>query len=293
MDPNSQPGTQNPIPNSPVAADTSWMSSQPGADFDLDALFPNPEVPLQAPPQAPAAPQPQAPAQAPEVFLKTATGTVYKTPEEAVRGTEEKDRVIAQLRAQVAASQGVDPLKKSNQEPPSDPRVAYFKELASAAEKGDAASYLDTLGRIQDARLAPYAPLLAEVARERAVRKLESEMPAARQFLQSSTYNETLDALPRLKEAITMSENDPNMADQLKELYKIAALSAQGMRTSELVRTAAANNPVQPVASRPTLTASTPTPTPVVTAQPDLTTSAGRKAIIAQFEANGGRDRIF
>ncbi len=109
-DQNAPAAPQNP------SQTTGWFNDAPGGDIDLDKLFPNPELALQAPSQPPAAEPaaPQAPA-AEQYFLKTATGTVYKSAEDAIRGTEEKDRVIQQLREKIAQSEGQDPLKKSQQ----------------------------------------------------------------------------------------------------------------------------------------------------------------------------------
>ncbi len=283
----------------PQSVDQTPVWNPPGDGFSLDDLFPvDPASQAPSQPQTPAVAEPQLPAP-PAVtppsgpFIQTQTGTVYRTPEDAVKGIEEKDRIIAQFRQQVMQLQGIDPIKQPITSPNANPNEATFKKLVAAAEKGDANEYMNTIAQFQDQRLSQYAPLLAEVARERAVRSLEPAVPAIRQFLSSPTYQETLQAFPRLAQAIQASEADPNMADQLGELYQIAATAAQGRRVPELVRTAATQPVAQTLNPRPTLQPSTPTPQVVTNVQPDLSTAAGRKAIIERFESAGGRDRVF
>lgn len=295
MDINQPQGAVTPVQ---VDGQNTQPWNPPDNGFSLDDLFPVDAAPqASSQPQQPVEAEPQTPAQpvvAPqEPFIRTQTGTVYRTLEDAVKGTEEKDRIIAQFRQQVQSLQGIDPIKTPLQPVSGDPREASFKRLVDAATKGDAAGYINEITDIQNRNLSQYAPLLAEVARERAVRSLETATPAIRQFLQSPSYTETLQAFPRLAQAIQASEADPGMADQLGELYQIAATAAQGRRVPELVRTAATQPVAQTLNPRPTLQPSTPTPQVVRQAQPDLSTKEGRAAIIAQFESTGGRDRVF
>src|SRR5260221_13346151 len=198
---------------------SGWLSNSPGGDLNLDDLYPNPEGAL----QAPLPPQPQV-TQTPVVpstpFIRTSTGTVYNSPEDTVRGIEEKDRIIAELRAAKAAETGIDPLKR--QAPTEDPNTVAFKRLAKAAESGNAEDYVQTLREITLQTLAPYGPLMAEAGREKILRASASENPALREFVGSAEYAGILERRPLLREAIQRAESDPGAVQQLQEFYGLA-----------------------------------------------------------------------
>jgi hypothetical protein len=282
------------VPTSPhqTQLGSGWFDDVPGGDIDLDVMFPNPELAPQTPPVAPPAAQPPV---EPQPFLKTATGTVYKTVEDAVRGTEEKDRVISKLREEAKAREGQDPLHrqpapqtpKSFREDPSQ----LFDRLAEAVTKNDKVGYADTLARFQQESLAPYAPLLNEVSREKAIRELESSNRGIREFLGSSDYQATLEALPLLANAIQWAEQTPEAAiQQLPSLYRTAYLTSLGMKAPTLIANAAQQAAVQapPQPQRPTLQPGNPglQPSFQPNVTPSLDTTEGRKAII-----DSGRQR--
>lgn len=262
----------------------------PGGDLDLDALFGNPEV---QPTTASAQPEPQpvTPVVADEPFLKTATGTVYKTAEEAARGVEHKDSLIAQLRQQLSEATGNDPLKKTPQAKGPvnyiEERDAYFKDLNEAVEKKDTAKYIDVQRKLILDTIAPLAPTITSLVKTQAANAVETEIKDFRQFQHSDEYVKTLDTLPMLKDAIRVAESSPEAVNQLPELYKMAYLANQGRRLPEIVQS---QRNVTPTAVRPTVS-STPVAAPATPStpqvQPTLDTSAGRKAIIEQQERAG------
>ncbi len=293
-----------PNPNGSLdgAAPANWFDAAPGGDLSLDDLFPNPENPPQSDAPPASDPPPQA-APDPEYFLRTNTGTVYKTPEDAVKGTEEKDRVIAQLRSEVASIKGTDPLKKTpatGGQPQVDESLTrnpkkFFGDLVAAANAGDAEAYANTLARFQMELLQPYSPLMADVSRERAVRSADSENKGVREFIGSREYSEVLEQLPALKQAIEAAEADPQYAGYLPQYYKTAYLASLGSRMPAIIESA--KQTPAPQIPRPTLVGSTPN-LPAEPASPAFRSTAaalaskdGRRAIIEQFEKSGAADK--
>lgn len=276
------------------ATSGEWFNdAPPAADLDLDALFPNPETAAQQPDQ----PQVTAPATTPEEpFLKLETGTLYKTRDEAIRGYTEKDRYISQLRQELEATKAKLP-QQPNQptQPDVDPSERLYDNLAAAAEKRDKKAYVQAQAELVNAVLAPYAPILADMAREKAIRQAETRTPGIREFMGSETYNQVTERVPLLKQAITQLQNDPLAAQaQLDQLLELAKLAADGMRAPDLAVQAATQAAARAqTPSRPTLQPSTPTPAPQAGApnyrsrEDMLRTSEGRKALIEQY-----RDKV-
>jgi hypothetical protein len=270
-------------PNTPQSQTQlgNWFADAPGGDSDLDQLFPNPE----GQPQATPVPQaPQTPA-APEWFLESSTGTKYKSKEDAIKGIADKDQYIAKLR------QELEEVKKPAvaEKPAPDPMEAAFDDLVAAANKGDKRGYMNKLAEIQLANLAPYAPLLGEVARERALRAAEAETHGVYDFAGSAEMSVYLENRPTLRQAIELASRNPQVPqEQLKELYQIAYEAALGRKAPDLVRNAAVAV-APPVPTRPTLTTSTPTLSPAGTnpAQASLYSHEGRRAIIDRAEQRG------
>jgi len=150
---------QHPDASVPLEPAAVW--NPPGGDSDFDSFFsgvgkqgeevadsnaiPSAEpTTVSSEPVAQAAPEPT---KAPEFVLKTATGPIYKSPEDAVRGIEQKDQLISQLRSMVSAVTGEDPLRKSGAVPgqtTSQPKPVsylqdsrrYAEDLTKAAELG-------------------------------------------------------------------------------------------------------------------------------------------------------------
>lgn len=275
------------VPTSPLQTQlgSGWFDDAPGGNADLDSLFPNPEGP-QAPPAAP----PQAPPAQPEWFLESSTGTKYRSREEAARGLEEKDKYIEKLRKELEQSKTPAPAPQAaaaTQSYAQKPE-GLIDDLVASLSKGDKRGYAETLARFNMELLSPYAPLLSEVSRERAIRAVEPEAQNIRQFLGSAEYTAALDEMPVLKQAIEYAESQPQAGDQLASLYKLAFRSAQASKLPQIVQNAVHNAaPPQPI--RPTLSPSTPTPQMGTTAiaPRDLNTEAGRKAIIERAEQRG------
>lgn len=289
------------------------MDAAPGADINFDNLFPIEDenmVRPQAPSGTPAASAPQAPSE----YLKAGT-SVYKTREEAEQGLAHKDALVNKYRSYLQTN-GIDPntfqpvpgsrpQAPTSQTPPAEidsymnNEDALFDRLSAAAVKGDKKGYVGLLRKYNEellqSQFAPVAPLISEVARQRAARQVSSEIRDFSNFQTSDDYNRTLDSLPRLKQAIEYAENNFSAADSLGELYKIAYLVRQGTNRPAEV-TPVVQAPVQstmPSApQRPTLTSSTMS-VPAPSTPANIATSDGRKTLIRDAEARGIADMVF
>ena len=291
------------------------LSTAPGGDINFDDLFPvEAESLVVTPPQAapgtnPPAAAPQAPA--PEFFLK-GSKTVYKTAEDAINGINTKDELIENYR-NFLKTKGINPDTLESVQEPQAPAASpqnnspykylnneqkLFDDLARLA-RTDPAAWGRTLREYNQevvaAQVAPVIPLLAEVSRQRAVRQVSQEVSDFNSFMGSSSYNEALEKVPLLKQAIQNAENNFEMSETLPQLYQLAYLTAQGLRKPEPVAApapvAVAPTPQHPV--RPTTVAPSSLTPPTPAAPPDLRTSAGRKALIQDLEARGVLDRSF
>lgn len=291
------------------------LSGAPGADNSWDDLFPPEGVPA-GQPQTVQGTSPQS--QAPQVlntpnqpFLQ-AGQTVYLTPEAAVEGTIHKDQYIDRVRT-FLRDQGFDPnrLERTQVEPV--PQVTgpsngsqfkyygqgqkYFDALAQAADRKDRNAYEQVTREYNqealNATLAPYGPLLAEVARQRAVRQVTSEIPDFQRFSETPEFRKTVDSIPLLRELANIGESDPNAAARLPEVYKTVYLIYQGSRNTQVSSQAPVmqappvmNTPT--VRQNPTLPQSTLTPpAPGVDTANWTTDPAARKQLIQD-----GRERV-
>jgi hypothetical protein len=275
-----------------AAAQTAdWFKDAPTGDLSFDALFP-PEG-TSAPPEPETTQVPTPPTE--EFFLK-ASSSVYKTSEDAIKGIEEKDALIGQLRTRYIEQTGTDPITGKQVAPttPVQPESEsyyktpdrYFQDLVSAVEQKQPDKYLAAQRRLIMETLAPYAPAIQGFARQQAVDKVSSEVKEAREFLGSPNYQKTLEAMPLLGDAIRNAEQNPQFQEQLPQLYKTAYLVAQGLSLPELLKTQA---PAQaPVTPRPTMGSTTMTPPTQAAPREDLGTSLGRKAIIERLEGRVG-----
>src|SRR5271166_655933 len=145
---------QPPAPLEQQATDSGLQGwNPPTGDDDFDALFQrvgvdgenltnSNTVPTELTTASVEEPAPQTPEVAPaepsRFELKTKTGTVYKTAEDAVKGIETKDRTIEQLRSMIAAVTGEDPLSKAGIKPgttnaPQKP-VSYLQDRRRFAQ---------------------------------------------------------------------------------------------------------------------------------------------------------------
>jgi hypothetical protein len=296
----------------PQAPNGFSIADAPGGDLGFDDLFADqtPIDPLTAAqttdpagvPPTQTLPEPQAPvAPAPTPFeIKTATGTVYKTVEDTVKGIEQKDTLIENLRSQLALRTGVDPI---TQQPlrfdpapqPSAPQVPnyaqdaqkYMEDLVAAAESNDPARYAGVQQKFLLDTLAPISGIITDAAKKSAVEQIAGKYSDFNTVRATPEFSAVLEDNPELKEAIGMAESDYRFHNRLPGLYKIAYEAAQGRRVPELVRqqTAVVQTPT-PQPARPTATSS-PLPPPEPGVKPDIRTAEGRKAIIAQMEAQG------
>ena len=297
-----------PQPSNNPADGKVNLSAAPGADINFDDLFPVEPENLGAPQAPPSGTVPQQTPQAPDFLIKSEDGKiVYKTAEEAINGIRHKDELVERYRTYLQ-SQGVDPntLQKKDPEPqvqnPQGPQFKYlgnedklFDALSGAVQTQNKKAYAQALREyneeVMQQSFAPVAPFISEVARQRAVREVSKEAPEFVTFQSSAAYNEALDRLPKLKQAIEYAENDFNAAASLPELYKIAYLVSQGMKRPEPVAAAPAAPTPAPVA-RPTLASSTMTP-PQPSAPPSMANADSRKQLINDLLARGAGDIRF
>jgi|SwirhisoilCB2_FD_contig_41_15778550_length_1930_multi_4_in_0_out_0_1 hypothetical protein len=303
------PNTPNPTEPLANASSTSWLDNAPGGDIPFDQLFGTaPEASFSSanPPTEPQATTPAEPPattpSAPEFVLKTRTGTVYKTIEDAARGVEEKDTLIQQLRDKLKTVTGSDPLRAP--EPVAQPRsylsdpTRFADDLAGAAKTGDAAKYRDTLVGLMEEYFGPAKPLISEFARSRATEAARAEYKDFDTFRSSENFNKTLERNPSLAYAIKVAEENIGFSHQLPELYRLVYESDLARRMPELVQ--AANKPQATAAptttTRPVLNTSSLTPAAPVTQRNEqelLRTSEGRKELLARFKAQGLEDVLF
>ena len=293
------------IPESASDAE-DWFSDAPGGDQDLDTMFSLDQTPDQGleSPMEPVA-QPPAPQ---EPFLKAAN-TVYETPEDAIRGTDEKDRIIrnvTQNREQIAKALGVDPIsgevvQRDTSQPQAgvpveksyeqDPN-AYVSDLQKAAADNNSQKFFEIHKKLVDEeldrRLGPVVPLVASLAKQHAIEKIGADPKSFNSFLAGEDFKAVVEELPLLREAISLAESDVAQAAQLPGLYRMAYLTSLGLKQ----QAPAAGQPVPvvptpPVRPRPTSSAATMAPPTIPGTEPDQSTSEGRAEIIRRAEAAG------
>jgi hypothetical protein len=276
-----------------------------GNPISWDELFPpdssgaqqadNSQKGDQQPPAVQAPAQPVAPV--PAAFeLRTKTGSVYKSQEDAIKGIEHKDALIEQLRHRYILERGVDPLTgqpvqlapvQQTANYMTDPK-RYYTDLVSAAQKNDPDAVWKAQTQLIFDALQPLAPVMANLAKQQAVESLSSSIKDIREFLGSENYSSALKEVPDLKDAIERAEQDYTLHAKLPGLYKVAYQVSQGLRLPEILKSQPTTT-TQPV--RPT-TAPTTLPPPQSGAQPNLTGNEARKALISQMEASGVADSV-
>lgn len=273
------------------------LSDAPGGDISLDDIFgETPSTPTTVEPQ-PNAPQPSAVSTThaeSSPVIKTKTGTVYKTLEDAVSGIEHKDALIAQLRDQVKQNTGRDPLNSHPSPQPKQPvsyidnQDKYFEDIADAVSRKDTRAYMEAQQKLIWDSLGPLAPTITSLSKANAERIVVSEIPDFKGFLGSDQFERITSDAPLLADAIRAAEANPAAASQLPELYRVAYLASQGRRVPELIQSV--RNETPPVQPRPTVHSS-PVPPPATTgapqASPSLDSKEGRKALIEQMEGKG------
>lgn len=234
-----------------------------------------------------------------EPVIKTNTGTVYKTLDDAKTGIEHKDALIGQLRDQVLKATGQDPLKPARRQEPEQidynrDQDRYFEDLASAVAKKDTKAYMNVQQKLIMDTLGPVAPTIAALSRANAERVVGEQLPEFRGFLGSDDYRNLEQQSPLLMDAIRQAEMNPSAGQQLPELYKVAYLASRGSRVPEIVQAAQHAAPAQ-VVPRPTVHSGqiAPPSTTSPAAAPSLQTREGRKALVAQYEQAGLQDKIW
>lgn len=317
-----------PVPQEP---DTVW--NPPGGDVDFDSFFSgvgkqgeevadSNAIPTVEPTTEPTEPVAQAasePTKAPDFTIKTSTGTVYKTPEDAVRGIEQKDQLISQLRSMVSAVTGEDPLRKSGanpgqqiqqQQPISYLRDSrrYAEDLTRAADLGQKTGNWDNYRNVQaqlqfevtQQAVGPYMPVVQNVGRQQAMDDVSRSIPEFRNFYGSEAYNKVLESRPKLAGFIAHAETQPTLQEELKELYQSVYDSAQASKLPELVKhnqPPSTPNPTprmpMPPVSRPSLNVPDQSRGNTPAIKPGLSNSASRQALIEQLRQKGVEDFIF
>lgn len=322
---------ENEVLEQPTAPQEPSEWNPPAGDLSFDDLFPTDDIgagvnnaqrpqPVETQPTEPeSTPQAEPPqAQTPVASrfnLKTSTGTVYETEDAAIRGIEEKDRAIADLRSKVIALSGIDPLNRKAVQPESQTRnesylqnpTRYAEDLTEAAKGQKYDKYLQSQARLIDEvvsqRYGHLLPTIEKIGRQEAVEDLASEVPAFREFYGSDAYKETLDRHPTLRDAIKTAESNPAMQKEyLPDLYRLTWESSVARKTSERP-SGGSSTPTTPTNSTPARMPMTPQSRPSLQVpdagrqqsqvQPGMTSSAGRKALIADLEAKGIKDFSF
>jgi hypothetical protein len=289
------PGGVIQLNNSPAPLDDATFDSL----FPTDGSSATPAAqPQAAPGTTPAAPaQPAAPASTPnDSPYLTGAHSVYKTPEAAIEGINQKDQLIETLRQRYALTTGIDPISGQpvGQAPVAqqnnyyeDPQ-RYLTDLYAAAKAGPQ-QYRDVQAKFMMDTLAPIAPAITRMAREQALDTLKSDIPDAPAVIGTPAYQKALDQNPELKQAIATAEGDFRFHSRLPGLYKIAYLTSQGTQLPDLLKANVTAQPKIPLAApRPTMTPGTPSPA-TQTARPNMKTIEGIRAIIADAESRGAK----
>lgn len=272
-------------------------------DSTFDSLFPAEPAPFaaNAPKQEPTpastvTSEPASSAQSHEPFMK-GSKSIYNTHEAAVEGINQKDALIEQLRQRYALTTGIDPITGQPVAASSQPQPqgvdyyqspdTYLKDAYDAIQKGNTAQYRDVQAKFMLDTLKPLQPVLQRAAREQAVETVSKEIPDAANFIGKPQYEQTLESVPDLRDAIRTAEADYRFHSRLPGLYKIAYLAGQGRQLPEILQAQAASQPKNlPAQPRTTLQPTTQS-MPQQTARPTFKTLEGIKATIADAEARG------
>lgn len=302
----ADPTPAQPVPSVAVTAASNAVYRDGGA-LTWDELFP-PEPGAPAGSQGATTPQggtqpttpapATTPAQANAAFeLKTKTGTVYKSIEDAQKGIEHKDTLIEQLRQREILRTGIDPVtgQQVQLQPASQnvnymqDRKRYVDDLTQAAQKNDSDAIWQAQTKLVSDMLAPLAPVMSNFAKQQAIETLSGEIKDIREFIGGEDYQKALEDTPDLRDAINRAENDYQHHQRLSGLYKVAYRVSQGIRLPEILKA----QPAQAVQPIRTTTAPSTLPPPTQSAvQPALHGSRDqRKELIARFEAQGAADR--
>lgn len=281
------------------------LSQAPGADMNLDDLFPAEPVSVMATTVASQPAQPTAPAtttppvttvQPDETFLK-GERSVYRTRDAAVQGLNEKDALIEQLRQQYSLATGIDPISKRPLSSAPQAAESYVTNSKKYVADLRAAQTDEQLAKVQAKfvmdTLQPVAPAIANATKNSAIQQARTTVPEFDTFYGSKDYKDTLEQTPSLRDAIEAAESDIQFHSRLPDLYRTAYLVSRGIKLPELIKqqSTAAGQPNTPVRTVPVTTA--PAPETTTVASPETIFDAGlnakdrsdaRKAYIRQFE---------
>lgn len=269
-------------------------------DLNLDDVFTNPENPQPVTQVQQVVEQPpvQAPVVTPtEPYLKTSTGTVYKSADDAVKGIEHKDALIQKLRDEAIQRTGIDPVtgqpvrRAESVVDYTKDGTKFLTDLSEAAKKGDPNAYAQVQTKFVQDVMAPYAHLITGAAKSQAEEAVSAKYSDFRQFARSDDYSRTLDENPVLRDSIAAAERDPSQVTYLQSFYDMAYKLNTARKVPEIVKAA----PAVVTQARPTVTSSVPPapPSAVRTVAPSMETSESRSALIKQFESQGIEDFRF
>ena len=271
-------------------------------DMTLDDLYPQDNTTQQTP-QEPAGgttPEPQT-LSPKEPFLRTSTGTIYNTQEEAERGIAEKDRALEQSRQWTIAMTGYDPISgKPARATPYTEEINYvrdpekfYDDLVAAQAKGDKRAYALINMKMMDSLMDQYRPALTQSARATALENAERARPGIREFVGTDKYKNYLEQVPLLRDAMSAAETRPEMSTQLQDLFILTFDGATGRSVPEILKTAKAQaQPANPAPVRPTLQPMSQPVGGTPASAPDMSTPEGRKAIIDGARSRGIEQRM-
>ncbi len=237
-----------------------------------------------------------------DYFIRTETGTVYKSEQDAIQGIEHKDTLIKQLRERYIQERGIDPITNQPVAPqPTAPVLytqnpkQYYQDLVAAVNKNDAEAYFAAQDRLIQERvqsvLGNILPALTDTVNVRASQVVAKEIPDFSAVKESPAFREAVESLPLLKEAITLAESQPEYSQRLPELYRMAYAWTQFKRGPVAVMTTVA--PPTPQLVRPTLSSTTPLPPSRPSTPPELNSVDGRKSLIEIFERSAEAGKLW
>ncbi len=274
-------------------------------DSTFDSLFPAEPTPIVSAPHSQEATPSSAVTATPadstttQPFIK-GDRSVYNTPEAAVEGINQKDALIETLRQRYALTTGIDPITGQPVAQGPQPQVQgtdyatsrkqYLDDLYMAAKSGDPNAYGDVQAKFMMDTLKPLQPILQRAAREQAVEAVSQEIKEIGGYIGTPQYQQTLESVPELRDAIRTAESDYRFHSRLPGLYKIAYLTGQGRQLPEILKAQAQTAQTQnsPTPQRTTMQPSTPS-MPQVAHKPSFKTIEGIKATIAEAEARGAK----